>query len=161
MPSFDVLSEADEHEVRNAVDQTAREMKTRYDFKGSKAEISLDGLEISMLADDDMRLKAVVEILKTKLAKRQVSLKLLEFDDAKPIGGDMIKQVVRVKNGLKDEELRKLTKLVKGSKIKVQPQIQGEQLRITGKKRDDLQEVIALLKEQASDLELQFSNFRD
>ena len=161
MPSFDVMSEADQHEVRNAVDQTAREMQTRYDFKGSKAEIKLEEFEITLLADDDMRLKAVVEILKTKLAKRKVSLKLLEFVDAKPAGGDMIRQAVRIKNGLKDEELRKLTKLVKSAKLKVQPAIQGDQLRISGKKRDDLQSAIAHLKEQAPDLELQFVNFRD
>ncbi|NBW41265.1 YajQ family cyclic di-GMP-binding protein [bacterium] len=161
MPSFDVVSEADQHEVRNAVDQAVREMQTRYDFKGSKASLSLNELEITMLADDQMRLKAVVEILKLKLAKRNVSLKLLDFEEAKPAGGDMLRQIVRVKNGLKDEELRKMVKLIKSKKMKVQSQIQGEQLRVTGKKRDDLQSVMAVLREEAPDLELQFTNFRD
>ncbi|MCI5066520.1 YajQ family cyclic di-GMP-binding protein, partial [bacterium] len=143
------------------VDQTSREIATRYDFKGSKVEISVQDFEITITVDEEMRRKAVIEILKMKLAKRKVSLKLLEFDDPKPIGGDMIRQVIRVKNGLKDEELKKMVKSVKGQKMKVQAQIQGEQLRVTGKKRDDLQGIIAHLKESFSELELQFSNFRD
>ena len=161
MPSFDVVSEVDPQEVRNAVDQVQREMQQRYDFKGSKASIKLESLEITIEADDDMHMKAVQEILRTKLAKRKVSLKLLEFGDPKPAGGDMIRLVIKVKDGLKDEELKKLTKMVKSTKVKVQPQIQGAQLRVSGKKRDDLQEIMAHLKENASELELQFTNFRD
>jgi len=161
MPSFDVVSEADQHEIRNAVDQAEREMQTRYDFKGSKATLTQNDFEITILADDRMRLKAIVDILMAKLAKRNVSLKLLDFQEARPAGGDMLRQVVTVKNGLQDEELRKLVKLIKSKKMKVQSQIQGEQLRVTGKKRDDLQSVMAVLREEASDLELQFTNFRD
>jgi uncharacterized protein YajQ (UPF0234 family) len=161
MPSFDVVSEADQHEIRNAVDQAEREMQTRYDFKGSKATLTQNEFEITILADDRMRLKAIVDILMAKLAKRNVSLKLLDFQEARPAGGDMLRQVVTVKNGLQDEELRKLVKLIKSKKMKVQSQIQGEQLRVTGKKRDDLQSVMAVLREEASDLELQFTNFRD
>lgn len=161
MPSFDVVSEADQHEIRNAVDQAEREMQTRYDFKGSKASLTQNDFEITILADDRMRLKAIVDILMAKLAKRNVSLKLLDFQEARPAGGDMLRQVVTVKNGLQDEELRKLVKLIKSKKMKVQSQIQGEQLRVTGKKRDDLQSVMAVLREEASDLELQFTNFRD
>jgi uncharacterized protein YajQ (UPF0234 family) len=161
MPSFDVVSEVDRQEIVNAVDQVKREMLTRYDFKGAKANITLEEFEITIEADDDMKLNAIQDILRQKLAKRQVSLKLLEFGDPKPAGGDMIRQVVTVKNGLKDEELKELTKMVKSSKIKVQPQIQGEQLRVTGKKRDELQATIAYLKEHAANLELQFTNFRD
>lgn len=161
MPSFDVVSEVDAQEVLNAVDQTKREMATRYDFKGSKATIELEDLVITIEADDDLRLKAIQEILKTKLAKRQVSLKLLDFQNPKPAGGDMIRQIVTVKDGLKDEELKKLSKLIKTTKLKVQPQIQGNQLRVTGKNRDDLQSAIAHLKSEATELELQFINFRD
>lgn len=161
MPSFDVVSEADQHEIRNAVDQAEREMQTRYDFKGSKATLTQNEFEITILADDRMRLKAIVDILMAKLAKRNVSLKLLDFQEARPAGGDMLRQIVTVKNGLQDEELRKLVKLIKSKKMKVQSQIQGEQLRVTGKKRDDLQSVMAVLREEASDLELQFTNFRD
>ncbi|MGA1192690.1 MAG: YajQ family cyclic di-GMP-binding protein [Bdellovibrionota bacterium] len=161
MPSFDVVSEADQHEIRNAVDQAEREMQTRYDFKGSKASLTQNEFEITILADDRMRLKAIVDILMAKLAKRNVSLKLLDFQEARPAGGDMLRQIVTVKNGLQDEELRELVKLIKSKKMKVQSQIQGEQLRVTGKKRDDLQSVMAVLREEASDLELQFTNFRD
>ena len=161
MPSFDVISEVDKQEVLNAVDQVQREMRTRYDFKGSKSTIVLQALEITIEAEDDLRLKSILELLKTKLAKRKVSLKLLEFKDAKPIGGDMIQQIIIIKDGFKDEELKRLVKVVKQMKRKVQPQIQGAQLRVSGKKRDDLQNVMAYLKETAVDLELQFTNFRD
>lgn len=161
MPSFDVVSEVDKQEIVNAIDQVRREMTTRYDFKGSKSSVELEEFEITILADDDMRLNAITDILRQKLAKRQVSLKLLDFADPRPAGGDMIRQVITVKNGLKDEELKKLSKMIKETKIKVQPQIQGEQLRVSGKKRDELQQVIAHLKQNATDLELQFINFRD
>ena len=136
-------------------------MQTRYDFKGSKSSIKLEELTITIEADNDLRLKAIQELLRTKLAKRKVSLKLLVFNDPQPAGGDMIRQVINVKDGLKEEELKKLTKLVKQMKIKVQPQIQSSQLRVSGKKRDDLQNVMAHLKDTAPDLELQFTNFRD
>ncbi len=161
MPSFDVVSTVEYQEVVNAVDQTRREIGTRYDFRGSKSSVELKDHEIILLSEDDMKLKAVVEILKQKLAKRQVSLKLCEFQDPKAVGGDMIRQVVRVKDGLQEEELKKLTKMIKQTKMKVQPQIQGEQVRVSGKKRDVLQEVISYLKSNATEFELQFVNFRD
>ena len=161
MPSFDVVSSVEYQEVVNAVDQVRREIGTRYDFRGSKSSIELKDHEIVLLADDDMKLRSIDEILRQKLAKRGISLKLCEFGDAKSAGGDMIRQIVRVKDGLQEEELKKLTKMIKQTKIKVQPQIQGEQVRVSGKKRDDLQEVISYLKANATDFELQFVNFRD
>ena len=163
MPSFDVVCEVENQEVLNAVDQTEREMKVRYDFRDSKATIVWreKDHEIEIVADDDMRLNAIQEILRQKLSKRGVSLKLVDFQDQKSAGGDLIRQVVKIKQGLSDEELRQLAKLIKQSKSKVQAQIQGEQLRVSGKKRDDLQQAIQLLKSEAPDLELQYTNFRD
>lgn len=161
MPSFDVVSEVEMLQVSNAVDQTIREIGTRYDFKGAKATVEQNDAQIVILADDDMKLRAIQEILRQKLAKREVSLKLVEFGDPKKVGGDMIRQEVTIKQGLKTEELKKLIKLIKGEKFKVTSQIQGEQLRVTGKKRDDLQTVISFLKVSAPELELQFTNFRE
>jgi uncharacterized protein YajQ (UPF0234 family) len=161
MPSFDVVSEVEMLQVSNAVDQTVREIGTRYDFKGAKATVEQNDALIVILADDDMKLRAIQEILRQKLAKREVSLKLVEFGDPKKAGGDMLRQEVTIKQGLKPEELKKLVKLIKGEKFKVTPQIQGEQLRVTGKKRDDLQTVISFLKTSAPELELQFTNFRE
>jgi len=163
MPSFDVVCEVDNQEVLNAVDQTEREIKVRYDFKDSKATLKWQDKEsqIEIVADDDMRLKAIQEILRQKLSKRGVSLKLVEFEDQKPAGGDLIRQIVKVKQGLSDEELKSLAKVIKQAKLKIQAQIQGEQLRVTGKKRDDLQAAIEHLKGESKDLELQFTNFRE
>lgn len=161
MPSFDVVSEVDLQEVRNAVDQVQREIATRYDFKGTNVTVELTEELIAIHADDTMRLKAVQEILMQKLAKRKVSLKSVEFKDPVPAGGDTVKQEVVIKQGLGDEDLKKLGKLIKAQKIKVNTQIQGDQLRVMGKKRDDLQEIIQLLRSEIKDLELQFINFRD
>ena len=161
MPSFDIVSKADLQEVRNAVDQTRREITTRYDFKDSKSSVDITDTIITVMADDKMKLKAVQEILRQKLAKRNVSLKSVIFEDEQSVGGDMIKQIVNVKQGLSDEEQKKINKMIKGFKIKVTSQIQGEQIRVTGKKRDDLQSVIAELRSNVDDIELQFVNFRD
>jgi uncharacterized protein YajQ (UPF0234 family) len=161
MPSFDVVSEIDMQEVKNALDQVRREMVTRYDFKGSKASVELEENIIIILADDNVRLKSLQELLRQKLAKRNVSLKLVEFRDPKPASGDMQRQEVAVKQGLTDEELRRLTKMIKKEKFKVTVAMQGERLRVNGKKRDELQEVIAFLKKEADDLELNFTNYRD
>jgi cyclic-di-GMP-binding protein len=161
MPSFDIVSKADLQEVRNAVDQARREITTRYDFRDSKSEIDIKELLITLTADDNMKLKAVQEILKLKLAKRNVSLKCVEFKDPQPAGGDMLRQEVLVKQGLNDDELKSINKAIKAQKIKVTSQIQGEQIRVSGKKRDDLQAVIAHLRSEMKDLELQFINFRD
>lgn len=161
MPSFDIVSEANMQEVRNAVDQVHREITTRYDFRGSKATIELEETTITLLADDKMRLGAIQDVLKQKLAKRGVSLKTVEFKDPEPAGGDMVRQLVLVKQGLSDDELKRINKAVKASKLKVSSQIQGAQVRVTGKKRDDLQLAIAALRAEFKDLELQFTNFRE
>jgi hypothetical protein len=161
MPSFDVVSEVDMQEVRNAVDQVQREIATRYDFKGTNVTVELVEEQINVHADDQMRLSAVQTMLMEKLAKRKVSLKSVEFKDPFPAGGDTIKQEVLIKQGLCDDDLKKVNKLIKGQKVKVNSQIQGNQLRIMGKKRDDLQAVIQFLRSEVKDIELQFTNFRD
>lgn len=161
MPSFDVVCTVDQHEVTNAVDQTKREIGTRFDFRGSKSSIEAEEKDLVILTEDDMRLKAIQEILRQKMAKRGISLKLLDFQDPESAGGDMIRQRVTVKDGLTTEELKKLAKLIKSAKLKVQPQIQEDKLRVSGKKRDDLQQAISHLKQEAPELELQFINFRD
>ncbi len=162
MPSFDVVSKVEIQEVKNALDQTSREIGTRYDFKGSKSSVELkEDTLIILMADDDMKLKAVQEILRTKLSKRGVSLKSVEFKDAAKAGGDMWRQEITIKQGLGDDDLKKVNKAIKEQKAKVTSQIQGNQIRVTGKKRDDLQEVIAHLRVAMKDLELQFINFRD
>jgi len=163
MPSFDVVSEANLQEVKNAVDQVDREISTRFDFRGAKSSITLDEakLLVVLLGDDKMKLAALQELLRQRLAKRGVSLKLVEFKDESEAAGGMLRQEVVIKQGLGEVDLKRLNKLIKESKLKVTSQIQGNQLRVTGKKRDDLQTVIAALKRDVQDLELQFTNFRD
>ena len=161
MPSFDVVSEVDMQEVKNALDQTRREVETRFDFRASKASAELEKDKIVVIAEDTLRLDALGQILKAKLAKRSVSLKMVTFEEPRKAGGDMLRQEVLVKQGLTDEELKRLSKMIKGEKFKVTAQIQESQLRVTGKKKDDLQEVIAFLRKGADDLELKFTNFRE
>lgn len=161
MPSFDVVSNVDMQEVRNAVDQASREIGTRYDFKDSKSSIELKESLILIVADDKMKLSAVQEILRQKLSKRGVSLKCVEFKDHTEAGGNTLRQEVAIKQGLSDEELKRLNKVIKSQKLKVTSQIQGAQLRVTGKKKDDLQTAIAGLRAEIKDIELQFVNFRD
>jgi uncharacterized protein YajQ (UPF0234 family) len=162
MPSFDVVSKVNIQEVKNALDQARREIETRYDFRDSKSEIDFkDEALIVLLADDQMKLGAVRDILQTRLAKRGVSLKSLEFKEPQKAGGDMLRQEVLVKQGLKDEELKRINKSIKDLKLKVTSQIQGDQVRVSGKKRDDLQSAISALRAAITDLELQYVNFRD
>lgn len=161
MPSFDILSKANLQEVRNAVDQVAREISQRFDFRGSKASIELKEPLILILADDKLKLGAMQELLRQKLAKRGVSLYSVEFKPEQPAGGDMLRQEVEVKQGMKDEELKRINKAIKEMKVKVTSAIQGDQLRVSGKKRDDLQLVIAQLRSTIKDMDLQFTNFRD
>ena len=161
MPSFDVVSEADLQEVNNAVENTLRQVKQRYDLKDTKSDIERNDTKVVIHAENDMHLGAVLTIFKEQLAKRSVSLKLLDIKDKEKAGGDMLRQEIIVKQGLSSEELKRLNKDVKAKKFKVTCQIQGEQLRVSGKKRDILQEVIQFLKTEASDLHLQFENFRD
>jgi uncharacterized protein YajQ (UPF0234 family) len=161
MPSFDVVSKVDMQEVKNAVEHVKKEITTRYDFKDSKSSVELNDLVITLMADDKMKLKAVQEIIRQKLAKRGVSLKSVTFNDEEPAGGDMIRQTILVKQGLSDEEQKKINKLIKSTKFKVNSQIQADQVRVSGKKRDDLQEVITYLRTEVKDLDLQFTNFRE
>ena len=162
MPSFDVVSSVNMQEVKNAVDQCKKEIQTRYDFRGSKASVEIiEEKFIELVADDQMKLTALQEILKLKLSKRGVSTKLVEFEEPKPAASDTLRQEVLIRTALKDTEIKKITKAVKELPLKVSAQIQGEQVRITGKKRDDLQSTISHLRTAMSDLELQFINFRE
>jgi uncharacterized protein YajQ (UPF0234 family) len=163
MPSFDVVSEVNKQEVKNAVDQTQREIQTRYDFKDANATVELNEKEstISLHGPDKLRMSAMEEILKQKLSKRGVSLKSVTFDDPQPAGGDTLRQKVTIKQGLSEEERKRITKMIKETKLKVTAQIQGDQVRVSGKKRDDLQVAIAQIKSSITDLDLQFTNFRE
>jgi cyclic-di-GMP-binding protein len=160
MPSFDVVSELDGHEVANAVDQANREVNTRFDFKGSGAKFELADFVVSLEAQADFQLKQMLDILTQKLARRGIDVACMK-PDAPEIALNKARQKVVLRHGIDSDNARKLVKLVKDSKLKVQSQIQGEQVRVTGKKRDDLQDVIALLKKSELDLPLQFTNFRD
>ena len=163
MPSFDVVSEVDIQEVRNAVDQTAREVGTRFDFKGTDSKIEFDGKsEISFNSASEDRVKAIVQILEEKFVKRKVSLKSLDHQNGEEAAGARWKQVTKLVQGLSTEKAKEIGKYIKENGEKgLQHQIQGDQLRITGKKRDHLQGAIALLKEHDFGLPLQFENFRD
>ena len=163
MPSFDIVSRVNMQEVKNAVDQVQREVATRYDFKGVLADITLNEKEgqIAIHTADKMKLSALEEMLKQKLSKRGVSLRSVTFEDAQPAGGDTLKQTVNVKQSLTDEERKSINKAIKDTKIKVTSQIQGEQVRVTGKNKDDLQTAIAELRARMTEMDLQFVNFRD
>ncbi|MFN8624664.1 MAG: YajQ family cyclic di-GMP-binding protein [Candidatus Binatia bacterium] len=161
MPSFDVVSQVDPQEIDNAVNQTRKEVGQRYDFKGSKTTIALEGNDIQVVSDDDFKVKAVVDVMQSKLVRRGISLKALVYGKIEPAAGGLAKQTITVQQGIDTEKARGIVKIVKDSKLKVQSQIQGDQVRITGKKRDDLQAAIQLLKAQDLDLPLQFINYRD
>lgn len=163
MPSFDVVSKVNMQEVKNAVDQTSREIQTRYDFKDASATVELQEKEgvINLHGPDKLRLSAMEEMLKQKLSKRGVSLKSVTFEDPQPAGGDTLRQKVTVKQGLNEDERKRINKLIKDAKLKVTSQIQGDQVRVTGKKKDDLQTAIAQLRSSVTDLDLQFTNFRE
>ncbi len=160
MPSFDIVSKVDLQEVDNALNQTRKEIEQRYDFKGSHNEITLEKDAIVLLAADDYKLQAVVDILKGKLVRRNVSPKCLDFGKKEPASAGAVRQRIGIVQGISKEKAKELTKLIKESKIKVQPQIMEDQLRVSGKKIDDLQEIIQLLKGKDLDIELQFINMR-
>ncbi|MGB5465609.1 MAG: YajQ family cyclic di-GMP-binding protein [Sedimenticolaceae bacterium] len=160
MSSFDVVSEVDLQEVRNAVDQANREVGTRFDFKGSDAKLSLDGATATLQAESEFQLEQMMDILQKKLAKRSVDIGCLEIGKAET-ANNRARQAVTMRQGIDTDTARKMVKEIKASKIKVQAQIQGEQVRVSGKKRDDLQAIIALLKSVDFGLPLQFINFRD
>ena len=161
MPSFDIVSKVDEQEVDNAVNQAIKEIGQRYDFKGSKSEIQwAKGGDITLVGDDDYKLKAITDILESKLIKRGISLKSLDYGTVEDASGGLKRQVIKIVQGIEQDKGKEIVKFIKGTKIKVQAQIQGDQLRITGKKRDHLQEVIAAVKEKGFDLALQYINMR-
>jgi uncharacterized protein YajQ (UPF0234 family) len=161
MPSFDVVSEADMIEVRNAVDQSNKEISTRFDFKGSDARVEQKENDLTAFADSDFQLGQVRDVLTNKLAKRKVDVRFLDEGKVEKIGGDKVKQVIKVKNGLDSETAKKITKVIKESKMKVQASIQGETVRVSGAKRDDLQAAMQLLRKEVPDTPLEFNNFRD
>ena len=161
MPSFDTVCEANLVEVRNAVDNTAKEIATRFDFKGTAAAIELKDKDITLTGDAEFQLAQVEDILRNKLTKRNVDVRFLDKGEVTKIGGDKVKQVVKVRNGIESETAKKIQRLIKDSKMKVQAAIQGDAVRVTGAKRDDLQAAMALIKKEVADLPLSFNNFRD
>jgi len=160
MPSFDVVSEVDKHELSNALDQANREIGTRYDFKGSNARIEQSGNLLSLEAESEFQVKQMIPILREKMAKRGIDVECLELGDIVEMN-KRARQPITVREGLDKDLARKMVKLVKDSKLKVQAAIQGEQLRVTGKKRDDLQQVMQILRSAGLGIPLQFNNFRD
>lgn len=160
MPSFDIVSNIDNHEVTNAVDQTNREVSTRFDFKDTNARLELSKDKITIIAPSDFQVKQVDEILRNKLTKRQVDIRSLHYNELSASLNEA-KQIIEVKQGIDTDNAKKIVKLIKDAQLKVQAAIQGDQIRVTGKKRDDLQTVIAVLKEAKVTIPLQFVNFRD
>jgi uncharacterized protein YajQ (UPF0234 family) len=161
MPSFDTVCEPNMVEVKNAVENTAKEIGTRFDFKGTAAAIEIKEKEITLTGDADFQLQQVMDILLGKLAKRNVDVRFLDKGEVQKIGGDKVKQVIKVRNGIESEQAKKIQKLIKDSKLKVQAAIQGDAVRVTGAKRDDLQAAMALVRKDMADLPLSFNNFRD
>jgi cyclic-di-GMP-binding protein len=161
MPSFDVVSQVDMQEVDNALNQARKEIDQRYDFKDSKTELTLEGDAIQINSTDDYKVKAALDILQSKLVRRNISLKALVAGKIEPAAGGRAKQELKIQQGIDTEKARAIVKAVKNSKIKVQSQIQADQVRVSGKKRDDLQAAIQLLKQEDFGLPLQFINFRD
>ncbi|MBI4405470.1 MAG: YajQ family cyclic di-GMP-binding protein [Deltaproteobacteria bacterium] len=162
MPSFDIVVTVNQQEVDNAVNQAQKELAQRYDFKGSKSKIEWDKKElITLVGDDEFKLKAVVDILQSKLVKRGVSIKNLTYGTLEPSFEGTVRQKITLQQGIPSEKAKAIIKLIKDSKAKVQSQIQDEQVRVTGKKRDDLQEVIGMVRKIDLGLDFQFMNFRD
>jgi uncharacterized protein YajQ (UPF0234 family) len=161
MPSFDIVSETNMQEVDNALNSAKREIVNRYDFRGGKSTMDREKDDIVILADDDMKLKAMIEMLKTYMTRRNVDIKCLDFGKEEMASGNMIRMTVKIKKGLDQENAKKITKAVKEAGLKVQASIQGEQVRVNGKKKDDLQEAIAMIKGLDVPLPLQFVNFRE
>ncbi|NBO42457.1 MAG: YajQ family cyclic di-GMP-binding protein [Betaproteobacteria bacterium] len=161
MPSFDTVCEADVVEVKNGVENTAKEITTRFDFKGTPAAIEFKDKEITLIGDSDFQLAQIDDILRNKLTKRNVDIRFLDKGDVQKMGGDKVKQVIKVRNGIASEDAKKIQRVIKDSKMKVQAAIQGEAVRVTGAKRDNLQAAMALIKKEMPDLPLSFDNFRD
>lgn len=158
--SFDIVSEVNIQEIDNALNQARREIETRFDFKDSKSEIKYDGKEITLVSDDDFKLKNVVDILESKMIKRGIDLKCLKYGKVEAATGNTVRQQVEIQQGIDSNLAKEIVKEVKNSKIKVQASIQGDKVRVSGKERDDLQKVIQLLREKEFEVPLQFSNYR-
>jgi uncharacterized protein YajQ (UPF0234 family) len=161
MPSFDTVLEADLVKVKNAVENSAKEIGTRFDFKGTPASIELKDKEITSIGDSDFQIDQINDILRSKLTKAGVDARFLDVGKVEKIGGDKVKQISKVRNGIEIEQSKKIQQIIKGSKIKVQAAIQGDAVRVTGAKRDDLQAAMALIKSEISEFPLSFNNFRD
>ncbi|MDP8257279.1 MAG: YajQ family cyclic di-GMP-binding protein [Candidatus Alcyoniella australis] len=161
MPSFDVVSQVDLQEVRNAVNNSNKEISTRYDFKKSNSKIELTDDGVWLYSDDEFKIKAVEQVLKEKLVKRQVPLRAMSFGKIEQMGLRQVKQLAKIQQGIPEEKAKQIVKLVKKTGLRVQSQIMGDQVRISGKKRDALQEVIALLKDQDLGIDMRYINFRD
>jgi hypothetical protein len=161
MPSFDIVSQVNQQEVKNALEQANKEIQNRYDFKGSDARIEQDELALTVYADDEFKLGQVTDVLRQRMAKRNIDVRCLELGDVEKISGDKAKRVVTVKTGIAQEKAKQIQKLIKDSKLKVQGSIQGDLVRISGAKKDELQAAIQLVRTSVTDLPLQFINFRD
>jgi uncharacterized protein YajQ (UPF0234 family) len=165
MPSFDIVSEANQVEIKNAVEQCNKEVSNRFDFKGSDARVEIqeqgDDTVLMVFADDNFKLNQVKDVLTGKLAKRNVDVRALDPGTIEKAAGDTVKQPLKVRNGIEQELAKKITKLIKESKLKAQGSIQGDTVRVSGAKKDVLQEVITLMKRQVTEVPLQFKNFRD
>lgn len=158
--SFDVVSETDMQEVSNAVNQALKEIGQRFDFRNSKSAITLEGSDLKVISDDEFKLDNVLDILKAKAIKREVSIKSFEYGKIEPASHGTVRQIIKVKSGISKENAKKVVNLIKESKLKVQAQIQDDQVRVSGKNKDDLQQVIAKLRQAELDIDLQFINFR-
>jgi uncharacterized protein YajQ (UPF0234 family) len=161
MPSFDTVCEADMVKVKNGVENSAKEITTRFDFKGTSASIEIKDKEITVIGDADFQLDQILDVLRNKLTKQSVDVRFLDIGDMQKMGGDKVKRVVKVRNGIESELAKKIQRLIKDSKMKVQAAIQEEKVRVTGAKRDDLQAAMALLRKEITDVPLDFNNFRD
>jgi cyclic-di-GMP-binding protein len=161
MPSFDIVSEVNKVELKNAVDQANKEISNRFDFRGSDARIEQNELELILYADGDFKLKQIADVFINKCTKRGVDVRSLETKDMEKIGGTKVKQAIKVKEGIEQEKAKQIVKLIKDSKMKVQASIQGNAVRISGAKKDDLQAAIQLVRKSVADIPVQFQNFRD
>jgi cyclic-di-GMP-binding protein len=161
MPSFDIVSQVNAQEVKNAVEQTNKEITNRYDFKGSDARVEQKEFELTVYADDEFKLGQVLDVLRGRLAKRNVDVRSLEPGTMEKISGDKVKQPVKVAVGIAQEKAKTIVKLIKDSKLKVNGSIQGDAVRVAGAKKDDLQAAIQLVKQGVTDIPVQFVNFRD
>lgn len=161
MPSFDTVLEADFVKVKNAIENCTKEIATRFDFKGTAAAIELKDKEIILIGQSDFQIDQIQDILRSKLSKSGVDIRFLDAGKVEKIGGDKVKQIVKVRNGIESDVAKKIQQLIKGSKIKVQASIQGDAVRVNGAKRDDLQAAMALIRSEIADMPLSFNNFRD